>query len=145
GNLRGWERRLALDATSAPDWTVIENETAPDLALKLAEPLLEGEIFAFESRYDALGRLVFERQPEGSEMRLSYHESALLARLVAPRPGAPTFTDLVSETEYTAKGQRLSARFGAGVVTATAYDEKTFRIRRMTSRRSSDDKVLQDL
>ena len=78
-------------------------------------------------------------------MRLSYHESGLLARLEASLPGAPTFTDIVSETEYNAKGQRLSARFGAGVLTSYAYDEKTFRIRRMTSRRTSDDKVLQDL
>src|SRR5690606_7875193 len=91
------------------------------------------------------GRLVFERQPDGSEMRLSYHESGLLARLEAKLPGASTFTEVVSETDYNAKGQRLSARFGTGVLTSYAYDEKTFRIRRMTSRRTSDDKVLQDL
>lgn len=65
-------------------------------------------------------------------MRLSYHESGLLARLEASLPGGCSFTDIVAEAKCGGKGQRRSGRFGVTVPTSNIHEEKTFRIRRLS-------------
>ena len=136
GGLLRASQTLALDYKGTINWNV------PDRAT-----LLENETFESSSEYDALGRVTKALAPHNanipaSESRPTYHESNALDKMfVSIRGGAEAL--YVEEIEYDAKGQRKSVVYGNGVSTIYDYEQDTYRLTRLLSRRGSE--VLQDL
>src|SRR5205085_3441386 len=75
----------------------------------------------------------------------AYNEANLLERVKARLRGAASLTHFVTNIDYNSKGQRELIEYGNGVRTAYAYDPLTFRLARLTTRRGSDQRLLQDL
>ncbi len=129
GNLLRGHRQLAAEYRTHPDW-------AGELAL-------EDEQFESATTYDALNRPVTVTTPDGSITRPWYNEAGLLERMAVNLRGAAEATVFVANIDYNAKGQRTQIDHGNGVRTTYDYDERTFRLARLHTRRGVD--ILQDL
>lgn len=97
----------------------------------LPSALLEGFIYRTSMQYDALNRITQMTYPEdfdgaGSEKTLipSYNSAGALEKVELDG------TDYVSHIAYNAKGQRILAAYGNGIMTRYAYDPLTFRLLR---------------
>lgn len=143
GNLLRSTRRLARAYDAAPDWS------QPD------EPQLEAEFFEAATRYDALNRPVQSVAPHSDLLRSKRHvvqavfsEANLLARvhvwleraqepdaLLDPEMDAPSPLVGVVDIDHDAKGQRLRIVYKNGARTTYDYDEDTFRLTRLLTRR----------
>jgi RHS repeat-associated protein len=134
GNLVAASRQLISARSGAPDWT------APWLTP-----------FSTVMAYDALARVTRATLPRRDTTRGSdnvvtrdYQLHGPLARLsVQTQFGVAT--DVLSQIEYDAKGRRLSARYGNGVVRSYSYDPLTFRLATMTATRSGGSESLQSI
>jgi RHS repeat-associated protein len=155
GNLLRSTRQLTGDYRSTPDWS--------------NTPSLEAEMFASNTRYDALNRpiqLVAPHSDQGGAklnvIRPGYNEANLLERVdvwleQTAEPTAllnPTTANLkaVTNIDYDAKGQRTRIEYNEAnhpVITEYSYDPETFRLIRLLTTRpkhSEADKLrLQDL
>ncbi|GAB3903243.1 hypothetical protein GCM10028803_31340 [Larkinella knui] len=132
GNLLTSTRTFVADGTTTPNWQTP------------AAVLLQNQPFTTETNYDALNRPVTLRTPDQSVARPRYNEANLLDALrVSVRGGAERV--FISEIEYDAKGQRVRIAYGNGSQTRYTYDADTTRLLRLTTTRSSDQAVLQDL
>jgi len=131
GNLLRSSRQMLVNYREEVDWE--------------AAPTLEAEVFASETSYDALNRPVTLIAPDQSVVRPRYNEANLLERLDVSLRGSGAFLPFVANIDYNAKGQRELIEHGNGARTISAYDPLTFRLIRVTTTRSSDNAVLQDL
>lgn len=129
GNLLTGQRRFLSNYRDQVDW--------------LAGPALEEESFITQTSYDALNRPVALTTPDNSVIRPTFNEANLLERVEANLRGADEATTFVANIDYNAKGQREVIAYGNGVTTAYAYDEETFRLTRLHTKRGDD--ALQDL
>jgi RHS repeat-associated protein len=131
GNPLGSTHQLVQDYKTLPDWS--------------KSPLLESEIFASGTTYDALNRPIQIIAPHSDRadaklniLQPGYNEANLLERmdiwlnqLTSPSSTlAPASANLhaVTNVDYNAKGQRTRCDFGNGASTAYAYDDQTFRL-----------------
>ncbi|GAA4041767.1 SpvB/TcaC N-terminal domain-containing protein [Streptomyces shaanxiensis] len=128
GNLVASRRALAAVYRTLPDWS--------------ANPPLEPEFAAATTVYDALNRPVAVTTPDGSTTVVAYSEAGLLESVSVSVRGAALST-LVKNADYNAKGQRTRVEYGNGAATDYTYDELTFRLRRLHTRRGG--KAYQDL
>jgi RHS repeat-associated protein len=154
GNALRSQRQLAVEYKATLDWS------------QNPQPVLETEIFASSTRYDALNRPTQMVAPHSNQsntkvnvIRPGYNEANLLQRVDAwlgqtAEPFAlldPPSANLhaVTNIDYDAKGQRMRIGYGNGVETQYAYDLKTFRLTSLTSTRPAtfpaDERVVQDL
>jgi RHS repeat-associated protein len=152
GNLLTGQRRLAKEYQAQVEWTALAGLGDPAAIVVAAEALLEAEVFAATTAYDALNRPVSMTTPDASEIRPTYNEASLLERVDVRVRGAAAWTPFVDDIDYDAKGQREQIVYGSGATTTTyAYDPLTFRMARLKTVRigdvndSSDDVVLQNL
>lgn len=145
GNLLEARRRLARAYREAPDWLPLGALTAAPELDAAAEPLLESESFTTTTLYDALGRLISQTTPDGSETRPRYNEANLLDRVELRLRGASTWTTVVENIDYNARGQRILIEYGNGAATTYTYDPEVFRLIGLRTVRASDQTVLQDL
>lgn len=135
GNLLCTNRQLLRNYREQVDWNNLEQET-------------EGEPFTTDTRYDALNRVIGIITPDKSDTRYSFNDANLLdavkvnLRGVCDDNGAPVWTSFVTNIDYNAKGQRLCIEYGCGVgmdekamTTTYTYDEKTFRLKTLTTTR----------
>jgi hypothetical protein len=128
GNSLHGSYQFASDAKNAPDWS--------------GSPALESEVFTSVSAYDALNRIVASMTPDHSVFRPTFNEANLLSKMDVNLRGAQASTSFVAGIEYNAKGQRTHIRYGNGAITTYAYDEKTFRLTRLrTTRTSAQDEL----
>jgi RHS repeat-associated protein len=140
GNLLRSTRQLVRDYTATPDWS------------RSPSPVLEAEVFASSTRYDALNRPVQTVPPHNaagaiSVVRPGYSEANLLERVDVwlERPAEPmTLLDPASASlravvniDYDAKGQRTRIEYGNGVVTEYTYDEQTLRLTHLKTGRTA--------
>ena len=133
GSLLRSTRLLLKDYKATPDWS------------SNPQPVLESEIFASSTCYDALNRPVQMVAPHGNRagtkfnvIRPGYNEANLLKRVDAwlsqtVEPSAlldPPSANLraVTNIDYDAKGQRIRIDYGNGAATEYSYDEQTFRL-----------------
>ena len=133
GNLLRSTRQLVQDYKTTPDWS------------QNPQPVLETEIFASSTRYDALNRPIQMIAPHGNQanskinvIRPGYNEANLLERVDAwlgqtAEPSAlldPPSANLhaVTNIDYDAKGQRTRIDYGNGALTEYTYDDQTFRL-----------------
>jgi hypothetical protein len=133
GNLLRSTRQLVRDYKTTPDWS------------QNPQPVLETEIFASSTRYDALNRPIQVVAPHSNRanseinvIRPGYNEANLLEWVDAwlgqtADPSAlldPSSANLhaVTNLDYDAKGQRTRIAYGNGALTEYTYDEQTFRL-----------------
>ena len=148
-NLLRSTRQLVRDYKTTPDWS------------QNPQPVLETEIFAGSTRYDALNRPIqlvaphaIQSNTEINVIQLGYNEANLLERVDAwlgqtAEPSAlldPPSANLhaVTNIDYDAKGQRTRIDYGNGALTEYGYDDQTFRLMRLKTSRSGSS-VYQDL
>ena len=125
-------RRIAKDYRRVVDWT--------DANLTDG---LEDRAFAFVTELDALGKTIRQIVPDGSVVMPSYDEGGLLRGERVVHAGAREATVYVNEIVYNEREQRERIVYGNGVVTTFSFDRRTFRLRRLQSRRRNGD-PLQD-
>ena len=130
-NLLSARKRFATDYKAVPDWSGVD----PDR-------LLDAETFSSSSAYDALNR-VTRRTTQDTNIYTPRYNAANLLESVEVQQGAESGT-FVKSIDYNERGQRREIVFGNDVATTYRYDPETFRLLRLTSRRS-DGLILQDL
>jgi RHS repeat-associated protein len=149
GNSLRTIRQFAVDYKTPPDW--------------LLSPALEAERFLASTRYDALNRpiqIIAPHLTDAAPLHLNitqpgYNEAGLLERVdvwlnqSAEPPtllaGSTASQRVVTNLNYNAKGQRVLLQYGNGAETSYDYEPDTFRLKRLQTKRASDDAVLQDL
>jgi RHS repeat-associated protein len=145
GNLLETSRRFATGFREAPDWMPLALlASLPDMETAAAG-LLEAESFTLVATYDALGRVTSRTTPDGSETRPTYNEARLLDRVQVRVRGAATWTTLIENIDYNAKGQRERVAYGNGALMRYEYDRETFRLVFQRTTRASDSATLQSL
>ena len=127
GNLLASTRQLAAEYKSVPDWS--------------AAVALDADVWSAGTTYDALGRPVTLTMPNGSVIRPTYNDAALLERIDVTLGG--TTTTFVTDIDYNAKGQRELIAHGNNVKTVYEYDPLTFRLAHLQTSRGAE--LLQDL
>src|SRR5579862_1460389 len=128
GNSLKVERQFARDYKRTPDWSHDQE--------------VESERFASSSVYDALNRAIAVTAPDGSVFRPTFNDASLLEKVDVNlrgkhRRGEPVWSRFVEHINYDAKRQRTVLRYANGATTTYDYDEKTFRLTRLKTRRAS--------
>src|SRR5690606_19504249 len=142
---------------TTPTWDALATLTAPGAIEQEAdsESLLEAEVFTTEHEYDALNRVTEAGLPaSGSAQpnltRPQYNEAGLLEEVRVSVRGA-TEQLVVKDIEYNARGQRVVCEHADPATGDTSfrisyeYDPETFRLTDITTRRTSDNALLQKL
>ena len=127
-----------LDSTRqfAAEYVSIVVNWASDVPLDRRE-------YTASTRYDALNRPISMTTSDGSVVLPSYDPAGLLSRLNGRLRGAAEATTFADHISYNARGQRALVSYGNGTSTAYSYDDLTFRLTRLITRRGS--RRLQDL
>jgi RHS repeat-associated protein len=126
-------RKIFKDYKAVPDWNTATDALA-----------LETEAFTFITKTDALGRISLQTAPDGSVITPSYNEAGVLNSETVLHNGATLAATYIEEINYNEKGQRNFIKYGNGVKTTYKYDEKTFRLKQLESKKQDGDR-LQDL
>ncbi|MBT9313994.1 SpvB/TcaC N-terminal domain-containing protein [Leptothoe spongobia] len=108
------------------------------------EELLQDEIYVSTARYDALGRVIEERDADENVHRPVYDLTGSLVQLQITHSEETEPTSYVNRIEYDAKGQRTQIEYGNGVTTTYEYERETFYLKRILTQRP-DQSLLQDL
>lgn len=145
GNLLETERRLAEDYTTVPDWIALASETDPGDIHTAAVPLLETETFTTSWTYDALNRVQTQTTPDNSTTTQTFGAGGQLESITVNVRGAITPTDIVTNIDYNARGQRTLIAYGNGSDTYYEYDPRNFRVTRIHTERPHTDPTVQDL
>jgi RHS repeat-associated protein len=177
GNLEHTTRRLAKEYKHSIDWTSVnaaiplDSKTAftQNTLQAILSSLLENETFSSTTRYDAYNRPIQLIAPHSDKsgtkinvIQYIYNAANMLDKIYVwlERTGEPTAllnasigTKYVSEIDYNAKGQREHIEYGMKdgnrVWTTYDYDEETFRLVHMQTRRKrqgrTKEELLQDL
>ncbi|HMX08987.1 MAG TPA: hypothetical protein PKA87_15740, partial [Microthrixaceae bacterium] len=138
GNLLASERRLAEDYTTTPDWIDLALETDPGDIHTAAAALLEAETFTTAWTYDALSRVLTQTTPDTSVTTQTFGVGGMLQSVAVNIRGAEEATDIVTNIDYNARGQRMVIEYGNGSTTDYAYDPRTFRVTRIHTDRPND-------
>jgi len=125
GNLLEKARRVISDNALASDW--VANWSAADAISSLDEP---SDAYTTSSTYDALNRVSSATYPAdviGTRATLtpSYNRAGSLEAVML---NGSSYVALIA---YNAKGRRVLAAYGNGVMTRYAYDSRTFRLARL--------------
>ena len=136
---------LAKEYRQRLDWSILGNLTDIQQIATAAASFLESEKFTSSTAYDALNRPIKVTTPDKSEVQPTYNKANLLEKVTVNLRGATTATTFVENINYDAKGQRELIEYGNGVKTTYSYDDKTFRLTRLLTTRTSDAAKLQDL
>ncbi|SNT49761.1 RHS repeat-associated core domain-containing protein [Asanoa hainanensis] len=138
GNPEEVGRRFALSGTSTVDWDPIATLTGVTAIANAAAPLLEARSYDVGCAYDALGRPLWTRLPEGTFVEPTYDVANRLSALTAQIRGQGAARPFLTGQTYNARGQRLTAHHGNGVLTDRGYDPLTFRLAGVVTRREAD-------
>ena len=103
---------------------------------------LKPESYPTATVFDALDRPVSISSPDGSITNPVFNEANLLNEVNVNIKGAAK-TVFVSNIDYDAKRQRQRIDYGNDTFTTYEHDPKTYRLKRLTTRRAGD--TLQDL
>ena len=104
---------------------------------------LDAEVFQTTTQYDALSRVEQVNHPDGSKVRPLYHQSNRPRRIRVMAAGESTWSNYVVNIKYNAKSQRELILYGNATRTDYRYDDATFRLERLRTKRTGDDVVLQ--
>ena len=144
GNPLTTERQLATTYQTSPDWISLDGYTSISNLLSSASSLLETEVFAMSTEYDAQNRPTKMVKPDNSEVIPRYDDGGQLETVDCKLRGAGTATSFVTAILYNERGQRRYITFGNNTHTNYEYDAKTFRLIRLKTNRNTSE-LLQDL
>jgi|GEM_PF-3399328 len=96
-------------------------------------PAISTEVFSSAVAYDALNRPVSTTDPGGNVQEFTYDKGGLLKTVTL------NSEDYVEYIHYNSKGQREAIKYGNGTKTSYTYDEFTFRLRNLVTRKSTTD------
>ncbi|KAF3906688.1 hypothetical protein ABW20_dc0110303 [Dactylellina cionopaga] len=129
GNAVNGERQFAAEYKKIIDHSL-------PFALDLRLPVVE----TFTT-YDAQNRVLDVRSPTienlNSTVSHTYNKTGLLKAVSIRLKGDELFKPIVKIIKYNAKGQRYAIEYGNGSSTAYTYDQYTFKLRRVFTRRGS--------
>ncbi len=131
GNALGIQRRFAANYKEMVEWSGAD----PDAKL-------EPETYTTTYVYDALNRITRQTSADASIYEPHYNESGSLNNVRVTQNGNPEW--FVSNIDYNEKGERTKITYGNGVSTRYFYDEATFRLIRLQTKRANND-PLQNL
>ncbi|GGN81504.1 hypothetical protein GCM10011579_068160 [Streptomyces albiflavescens] len=134
--------RQLLTAPDPPDWSPLDGRPLADLDA-LALGVLDPETFTATARFDALGRPVRERLPDGTELSLDYQPGGMLTSISARLGGATASTPFITGISYDARRRRTGIRYANGVASRYDFDAESSRLVSLSSRIGAT--VLQDL
>ncbi|SCZ69030.1 MULTISPECIES: RHS repeat domain-containing protein [Photorhabdus] len=102
------------------------------------------ETYTTQSTFDATGALLTQTDATGNIQRLAYNVAGQLkgSWLTLKNQSEQV---IIKSLTYSAAGQKLREEHGNGVITEYRYEPETLRLISTTTRRQSDNKVLQDL
>jgi RHS repeat-associated protein len=145
GNPGRVDRVLARTYDTAVDWNALAAQ--PDYAAVQAAAAaeLEAETFTATMDFDALSRPTSVTLPDGTSMVPTYAEANVMRTLAVRIAGQETAQEFLTDQDYDAKGRRLYARHGNGVVTQFSYDPKSNRLVGITAYPSGSDPTTQAL
>ncbi|MES2825179.1 MAG: SpvB/TcaC N-terminal domain-containing protein [Pseudomonadota bacterium] len=104
---------------------------------------LEPDSFTFTAEIDALGRITQQTAPDGSVITPSYNEAGLLNAESVKHPHLASASVYIKDIDYNEKGQRNFIIYGNDVSSQFYYDQQTFRLNRLETKRGNND-PLQD-
>lgn len=131
-------RQLTLNYKQEANWNDISEQSLTNL--------MQPTVYKSLYKYNALGRVLSETDADGNILEPAYLLSGLLNQIRMRRSSLDeTQTVYVQSIEYNARGQRTRVSYGNGVTTDYTYDPDTFRLSAISSRRTGDGFVLQDL
>lgn len=130
GNWLQCDRTLRATYDQEPNWAATGNRT---------ERLTE--TYTITRQFDALSRPVTITDPNGRQVKRTYHPSGRLQSLTLKDNG--TQRPLIEEVTYNARNQRLQVFYGNGTTTTYGYDPLTFEL--LTLQTQRDGHILQDL
>jgi RHS repeat-associated protein len=147
GNLEGATRVLWDDPNTQPEWGAAADPLAHDFDESAAMALLDpAHTYPVSSSYDAVNRVISATTPDGSVQEFTFNEAALLNKVTLRHRGSPTAQTIVANIDYNAKGQRTRFVYGNGAATDYTYDDLTFRLRGLVTKRvRGRRRLLQDL
>ncbi len=132
------ERRVRTGYDAEPDWA----HPGPGEAL-------DATVHATVIDYDALGRPVTVTVPDGTTRSLTYLAGGgLQAVSMSSDDGKLADLGILAGAQYDARGERVTTALGNGVTVTRAFDPQTFRVARLTARRSAGaaaQRLLQDI
>jgi RHS repeat-associated protein len=127
-------RRFIAEPTGTPHWATVN------------AAVLESAAYSTTTVTDALGRPVSVEVPDGSLLKYGYDRGgAPYSERVENLPVTGDDLDLVTETVYDAKGQKVKEVRGNGTTTIWEYDPFSFRVSRIKTTRSAQGDTVQDL
>jgi RHS repeat-associated protein len=129
-------RRIRTEYKLEAGWT--NNETTNNA-------LLASDVYTTALVYDALGRVVQQTNPEGSVTQPAYLPTGKLKSVMTKLKGETAYTGFVTGITYNSKGQRMTIAYGNGTATAYAYERETFRLTSLVTKRSSDNREMQNI
>ncbi|HVI47983.1 MAG TPA: SpvB/TcaC N-terminal domain-containing protein [Chitinophaga sp.] len=128
GNLESAQRQLAVAYKQALDWKVLDGLTTIADIDNAANLLLENEAFTTTSQFDALGRATSITLPDATVVEPTYDEANHLKSLRAKIRGTGGFITFLQGQDYDAKGLRLHAEYGNGLITRYFHDPNSYRL-----------------
>jgi RHS repeat-associated protein len=156
GNRLETARRLAKDYHAEPIWVAGQDLAKPIEIFNAVSSLLDmNEQFTTSSTYDALNRVTSQTSPDNSVHVPTYNEANLLEKVHVSVRGGPSQL-VIQNIDYNARGQRILCEYAnpllstdvAPVITSRisyTYDPFTFRLKRLSTTRASDNAALQKL
>lgn len=105
---------------------------------------LETECFTFTTEIDALGRITRQIAPDGSIIIPTYNATGLFNSESVTYVNPAITSIYIKEINYNEKGQRNKVIYGNDVFTKYYYDQETFRLKQLETKRKNND-PLQDL
>lgn len=149
GNTLESNRRLAVEYRVAVDWSPLLGLNDLTQIANAANPLLEGESFVNGARFDALNRQVEIEHSDQSTTFIQFNEAGLLGQVSIQLSGEMSPTTFISDIDYNARGQRTRILYqtspGHQYSTQLSYHPENYRLSQFTTRRHSDNHLLQDL
>ena len=129
------ETRLLDDFKSEPDWAATQ------------APTLGADLFASAYTYDSLGRPISQTHPDQTTRQFVFNRGGGVQKvLVSTADGSLNQVEIFKDATYDANGLRQTVRFGNDVETNYTYDEDTFRMVGLRSRKSAGTpRIYQDL
>ncbi|MCP4416780.1 MAG: hypothetical protein GY805_09165 [Chloroflexi bacterium] len=107
---------------------------------------LDSNTYSSKTSCDALGRVVEETDPAQNVTQSTYSLTGHLQQLQVTPKETGTAETYIKHIAYNAKGQRTSIIYGEDTLTTTyTYDEKTFNLTNILTKRPSDSATLQNL
>jgi RHS repeat-associated protein len=119
-----------LARSRRPTETIVDPDWDGDVALDAPH----------ESRfsYDALGRVLLQRLPDGVERRTRYLRGSGIESITATADGREH--PILTGAQFNARGQRIDLRLGNDVQVESEHDPETFRLQRLFAVRRRGDR-----